>query len=87
MEPHFASLQNHISSTSLFACPQEVKGKTAQMDADLAARQAALEAQEQARDIARDKLEAIDGRVAALGEGRVRSLHAEERHCLPRPGH
>lgn len=73
--------------TRVFWRPQEVKGKTAQMDADLAARQAALEAQEQARDIARDKLEAIDGRVAALGEGRGRSLHTYERHCLPRPGH
>lgn len=45
---------------------QDVKGKTAQMDADLASKQAALEAQEQARDIARDKAESIDARIATL---------------------
>jgi hypothetical protein len=51
-----------------FISLQEVKGKTAQMDADLAAKQAALEAQEQARDIARDQAQAIDTRVATLSE-------------------
>ncbi|KAI3423850.1 hypothetical protein D9Q98_009684 [Chlorella vulgaris] len=45
---------------------QEVKGKTAQMDADLASKQAALQAQEQARDIAADKAESIDARIASL---------------------
>lgn len=69
---HVCGSHLRLSAASLPTRPvwllQEVKGKTAQMDADLAARQAALEAQEQARDIARDQLEAIDGRVAALGE-------------------
>jgi len=46
---------------------QEVKAKTAAMDADLASKQSALEAQEQARDMAKDKMDTIEKRVAALG--------------------
>lgn len=57
-----------LDITSSSARLQDVKGKTAQMDADLASKQAALEAQEQARDIARDKAESIDARIATLSE-------------------
>ena len=59
----------HTPAPARFAClPQEVKAKTAQMDADLATQQAALEAQEQAAEIAREKVETMDGRIATLSE-------------------
>jgi hypothetical protein len=45
-----------------------VKAKTAQMDADLATQQAGLEAQEQAAEIAREKVETMDGRITTLSE-------------------
>ncbi len=44
-----------------------MKAKTAAMDADLASKQSALEAHEQARDIAAEKLGTMEERVASLG--------------------
>ena len=38
------------------------------MDADLATQQAGLEAQEQAAEIAREKVETMDGRITTLSE-------------------
>lgn len=46
---------------------QEVKARTAAMDADLASKQSALEAHEQARDMAADKLGTMEARTASLG--------------------
>lgn len=56
---------------------QEVKAKTAAMDADLASKQSALEAHEQARDMAADKLGAMEERVASLAQQKA---EAEGRH-------
>ncbi|PSC68712.1 structural maintenance of chromosomes 1 [Micractinium conductrix] len=56
---------------------QEVKVKTAAMDADLASKQSALEAQEQARDMAAEKVETMAARMAALAQQKAA---AEARH-------
>ncbi|KAL4421458.1 hypothetical protein ABPG75_010749, partial [Micractinium tetrahymenae] len=56
---------------------QDVKAKTAAMDADLTSKQSALEAHEQAHDMAAEKLATVEERIASLAQQKA---EAEGRH-------
>lgn len=75
---------NIMPGSSCPGAPQEVKAKTAAMDADLASKQSALEAHEQARDMAADKLGAMEERVASLGGCPASALSSPVLCCMPR---